>query len=406
MTKYGPQQAVDPWRTDCGNGLDANGDPLTGNDPGDTSIAIGPAFVESWMHHLIGQFGSADSGGVAYYSLDNEPMLWHETHRDVHPEPVSYDELWERSQRYAETIKRTDPSAQIVGPALWGWTAYSYSALDQAAGSRWWNEAPDRNAHGGMALVPWYLAQMQHYETTTGTRLLDYLDLHYYPQSGVALTSAGNADTQALRLRSTRSLWDPSYRDESWIGESVKLIPRMRAWVDENYPGTKLAITEYNWGGLENINGALAQADVLGIFGREGLDMAMLWDPLGADAPFAYAFRLYRNYDGAGGQFGDRSLTATSSDEESVAVYAARRSADQAVTVMIVNKHNSTFYTPVQLTGIGNAGSVQRYRYSVDDLNAIVRLPDQRLDGNGTTAQLDMVLPGASITLLVINPTE
>jgi hypothetical protein len=63
--------------------------------------------------------------------------------------------------------------------------------------------------------------------------------------------------------------------DESWIGEVVRLIPRMRAWVDAHYPGTKLAITEYNWGALNHINGALAQADVLGIFGRERPSLAI-----------------------------------------------------------------------------------------------------------------------------------
>jgi hypothetical protein len=89
---------------------------------------------------------------------------------------------------------------------------------------------------------------MQTYEQQHGVRLLDYLDLHFYPQAeGVFPSSGGDAAVQALRLRSTRALWDPSYVDESWIGDSVQLIPRMRAWVAQNYPGTKTAITEYNW---------------------------------------------------------------------------------------------------------------------------------------------------------------
>ncbi len=400
VEKYGPQQETDPWRSDCGNGIDGAGKRITGNDPTDTSVAIGPDFVEAWMHHLIERFGTAANGGVAYYNLDNEPMLWHETHRDVHPEPVSYDELLERTLLYAATVKRTDPTAQTLGPALWGWTAYSYSALDQAAGGSWWNQAPDRNAHGGTPLVPWYLAQLQAYEAANGVRLLDYLDLHYYPQAaGVALQAAGNAETQTVRLRSTRSLWDPTYRDESWIDEPVQLIPRMRQWVAENYPGTKVAISEYNWGGLESINGALAQADLLGIFGREGLDMATLWDPLGADAPFAYAFRLYRNYDGQGSQFGDRSVAASSTDEEALAIYAARRSVDQALTVMVVNKSGQALRSPLQLQGIAKASNAAVYRYSVDDLQAIVHLADEQIDGSG---RLELTFPAESITLLVM----
>jgi hypothetical protein len=53
--------------------------------------------------------------------------------------------------------------------------------------------------------------------------------------------------------------------EKNWIGKyfgAIRLIPRMHEWVDRHDPGTKLAITEYNWGGLETINGALTQAPV------------------------------------------------------------------------------------------------------------------------------------------------
>ena len=59
----------------------------------------------------------------------------------------------------------------------------------------------------------------------------------------------------------------------------LMLIPRMKGWVASYYPGTKIGITEYNWGAEGYINGATAQADILGIFGREGLDLATRWTP-------------------------------------------------------------------------------------------------------------------------------
>src|SRR5207244_3894659 len=151
--------------------------------------------------------------------------------------------------------------------------------------------------------IDWYLDQMHAQDIATGIRPLDYLDLHFYPQGGQALSAAGDVNKKALRLRSTRALWDPTYLDESWINDYVRLIPRMRDWVSGHYPGTKLALTEYNWGGLEDINGALAQADVLGIFGREGLRLATIWDGPTPTQPGAYAFRIYRNYDGLGHGF-------------------------------------------------------------------------------------------------------
>ena len=403
VSKYGAQQATDwQWDPDCGNGLQPNGTPLTGNNPADTSVAVDPAFVQNWVDHLAGRFGAANAGGVRFYALDNEPMLWNSTHRDIHPQAVTYDELRDRTYAYAPALKAGDLGAQTLGPVLWGWCAYFYSAADNCA------PGADYAAHGNTPFVAWYLAQMQAYETAHGTRLLDYLDLHYYPQAnGVSLSSAGNAATQALRLRSTRSLWDPTYVDESWIaqagpdGGKVQLIPRMRAWVGANYPGTRLALTEYNWGGLEHINGALAQADVLGLFGREALDLATLWAPPEADQPGAFAFRLYRNYDGGGAKFGDVSVSAASTDQAKLSVYAAQRTGDDVVTVLVVNKSGVAQTADLTLTGFTAAATAQVYRYSAANLNAIVRAADLLVDGG----QVSATYPADSISLLVFTPS-
>ena len=212
-----------------GDGNTPDGKPIVGNDPNDTSQPIAPDFVGDWVQHLVKQFGTSEKSGVAFYNLDNEPFLWHVTHRDVHSDPVSYDELRDRTYQYAAALKQADPSAKTLGPSEWGWTGYFYSAKDQAGGGSWWSSAPDRKAHGDTPFVEWSMDQMRDYEQQHGTRILDYLDLHYYPQGqGVALQGAGDADTQALRLRSTRSLWDASYKDESWIDEPVRLLPRMQ----------------------------------------------------------------------------------------------------------------------------------------------------------------------------------
>lgn len=100
VSKYGAQQSVDPYQTDCGNGVASGGANITGNDPLDTSVAITQTFVQSWVQHLIGRYGTAANGGVLFYDLDNEPMLWNSTHRDVHPGPTSYDEIRDRTYRY------------------------------------------------------------------------------------------------------------------------------------------------------------------------------------------------------------------------------------------------------------------------------------------------------------------
>ena len=398
IAKYGAQQASDSWDPDCGNGVQTNGTDITGNDPTDTSVAITSSFVAGWVDHLSADYGTAAQGGVMFYDLDNEPMLWNSTHRDVHPDPASYDELRDQTWDYAAAIKAADPSAQTLGPVVWGWCAYFYSALDGCG------VGSDYAAHGNTYFIPWYLQQMEAYQDAHSLRILDYLDVHYYPQaSGVALSSAGSTATQQLRLRSTRALWDPTYEDESWIadvseGPYVRLIPRMKEWVAANYPGTKLAITEYNWGALDHINGALTQAEVLGIFGREGLDLATLWGPPDADQPGAFAFRMYRNYDGAGSAFGETSVHAASADQEKLSIYVARRSSDGALTLVVINKTATPLTSELTLSNFAPASWAQVYRYSATNLAAIVQAADQAVSAAGFSA----AFPANSITLFII----
>jgi Glycoside hydrolase family 44 len=400
---YGPQTAFDPYDPDCGSGLRPGGSRITDNDPTDTSVSIGPSYVTSWMDYLIGRYGGAAAGGIRHYSLDNEPGIWHETHRDVHPAPLSYNEIRDLSVAYATAIKARDSGALTFGPVQDSWTRYYYASFvdfPQATADR----------AGRPPFVAWYLDQLRQASQASGTRLLDYLDLHYYPAAtGVTLSPAGDAATQARRLRSTRSLWDPSYADESYIGTdgveggpAVRLIPRMRDWVAESYPGTKLAITEYNFGGLEHINGALAQADVLGIFGRERLDLATLWAPPQADQPGAFAFRIYRSYDGAGGRFGETSVRASSADQSQLAIYAAERASDGALTLVVINKTSDELTSSLSLAGYSPAPTAALYRYSAANLAAIVPQADLAVAAGGLSASF----PANSVSLIVLRPAS
>lgn len=392
VSAYGAQQSTDSWDTNCGNGVRPDGSNVPGNNPADTSVAAGPSFISGWVSNLVSRYGTAEKGGVRVYGLDNEPGLWAETHRDVHPNPTTYDELRDKDEAVASAVKGDDPSALVAGPSDWGWSAYFDTGVPG-----------DKAAHGNVDLAPWFLQQMKAYgDAQGGKRLLDVFDEHYYPQaSGVAMSPAGSTSTQALRLRSTRSLWDPTYTDESWIGSccnaAVMLIPRMRSWVANNYPGTKIGIGEYNFGGLESMNGALAQADVLGIFAREQADMAMLWSPPTSTQPGAYAFRMYRNYDGHGAAFGDTWVRSTSTDQSQLAVYGAQRSSDGALTLMVVNKTGSALTSPLKVSNFtSSASSAQVFQYSGANLSSIRHLADAPLSVGTVT------YPANSITLLVI----
>jgi hypothetical protein len=403
-----------------------------------------------WVNSLVTNpsYGNGASGkGVAIWDLDNEPTWWDAVHRDVHPVAFTYDEVTDNGIGTALAIKTADPTALVSGPVIDYWEAYFYSKKDIESG--WSNGAPcykpwsdptDREAHGGVPMIEYYLQQFNNYSQQYGIRLLDYVDIHGYfapdyPASGgtsVAFTTAGDTGEQEARMNGTRAFWDPTYTDPNdpqpnYITDSnytsscsppaqaPQLIPMLQKWVANDYPGTKTGIDEYNFGGLESINGAVVQADILGIFGRQGLDMGAFWptQAFNTQGPGNYAFAMYRNYDGNDSTFGNTYLYATSTSsgadaENQLAVYGGQRTSDNAITVMVINKTYGSLTSTISLENFSAASgtTAQVYQYSNANLNAIVQLAGASVtppSGSGTTSAIsNYSFPAQSITLFVV----
>ncbi len=404
-----------------------------------------------WVNSLVtnSSFGPASSGkGVAVWDLDNEPAWWDAVHRDVHPIPSTYDEVTNGGIGTALAIKTADPSAQVSGPVIDYWWNYFYSKKDIENG--WssgpcyepWQNPTDREAHGGAPMIEYYLQQFNKYSQSYGIRLLDYVDVHGYfapdypagSGNSVAFTTAGDTGEQQARMNATRVFWDPTYTDPNYQQpnyitdanytsscstplQAPQVIPMMQSWVDKDYPDTGTSIDEYNFGGMESINGAVVEADILGIFGRQNLSMSALWpsENYSSQGPGNYAFAMYRNYDGKDSTFGDTYLYATSASsgadaENQLAVYAAQRTTDHAITAMVINKTYGPLTSTISLENLAvpSGTMAQIYQYSNANLSTIVSPPAVAVTppaNNGTTSTLSATFPGQSITLLVIpNP--
>src|SRR5438034_2817497 len=398
IAKYGAQTGNDwQWFPDAGNGIRTNGQYVSGNDPNDSNVPSNSTFQQGWMQHLVSRWGANASGGLRYYILDNEPSIWHSTHRDAHPTGATMDEIKNKLIDYASKIKSVDPSALVVGPEEWGWSGYILSGYDQQYGSlHGWSFMPDRSNHGGSDYLPWLLDQLRQNNSATGKRLLDVFTVHYYPQGGEFSNDTSSA-MQLRRNRSTRSLWDPSYIDETWINDRVQLVPRLKSWVNTYYSGTFTGVTEYNWGAENHINGATAQADILGIFGREGLDMAARWTTPDPSTPTYKAMKMYRNYDGNKSTFGDTSVQAAVANPDNVAAFAATRTNDGALTVMLIGKYLSGS-TPLTVNVANFTGNGAGQAYQLTSSNQIVRLADLAWSGSS----LGLTVPAQSVTLLIL----
>jgi len=384
VSVYGAQQSTNPYvhpnGDNCGNSITTGGVQLIDNNIYANHIDNTAALQQGWLQHLIATFGTAANGGVPYYQLDNEPGGWSNTHRDVEPNQPDYNAIISLGQQYAAMIKQTDPSAEVFGP------------VDFTLGG--WIGTPSQQ--NGLYAGQYYLQQMAAYDQTNHQRIIDYFDEHYY----------GGGSTDSAELASTRALWDPTFNSGSWVEQyyfdgPMMLLPRFQNWIQTYYPGTKLSISEYSFSsGTNPLVDALTEADVLGIYGRQSLDFANLWTVPQPTDPVAFSFRLYRNYDGAGGQFGDTSVNSTSTDQGQLSVYGAVRSSDGALTVVAINKTTSAIQCGLTLANFNSNATAAVYTYSNANLvQIVVGTPVAVVSG-----ALNYNFPAYSATVFVFMP--
>ncbi len=331
--------------------------------------------------------------------LDNEPDLWNSTHALIFPAKVTYADLLRRSTEAAALVRSRFPKAVIMGPASFGW--HGYGTL---------NDAPDR---AGRHWLDTYLETLAQASSAAGTRLLDALSVHFYSEAhGGGTRVVFEEDKPAhlseaciqARLHAPRSLWDPRYVETSWItksngGKPLLLIPSLQERISRLYPGTALAINEYNFGGGDHISGALALLDALGIYARCEVEYACLW-PEGPTAWHHAAMTFLRNFDGKGSAVGEAMLPVQASDTANFSTYAYR-SDKGGFQLLILNKRGSAQVLDLKLTGKAY-GSCRRY---VLDAKTSPKAPAHRSEKQDAPAagKLSLTLPPLSATLLAFD---
>lgn len=322
-----------------------------------------------------------------FYSLDNEPDTWATTHPRIRPTKITYAEIVDRTTRLSAAIKDVNPAAVIFGFVSVGYAGY-----------RDLGGAPDSQ---GRDFLDFFLTSMSTAEKTAGHRLMDVLDLHWYSEARGSTRVTDNVNDPATvraRVQAPRSLWDPTYLETSWIAnnvlrEPIALLPRVWKKINAHYPGTKLAFTEYDYGGGDHISGAIAVADVLGIFSENNIYAAAMW----GSAPFYFAgFDAYLNFDGKGTSYGDTALTASSSDIAKVSVHASSRSTKPGEKVVILINRSESPETCTLNLGLSSPATANLFRVQGTD-------PTIKPAGTQSLKGADPItLPPMSITVLSI----
>jgi hypothetical protein len=299
--------------------------------PGSPVTTDANVYMDEFVNFLVSKYGYAgDPNGVKFYDMDNEPDIWSDgndgaTHPEVHPAHPTCAEYKDKSVAVSLAVKNVDPNAQMLGPVSYGFGGY----LTFQSAPDW--KAPLSNGYSWF--LDYYLDKMEANSVVAGKRLLDALDVHWYPE---ATDSAGNRITNSVsttdmynaRMQAPRTLWDPTYiwpnGELSWIDEwyssYLPILPKLKNSINTYYPDTNLAITEYAYGGETHWSGGIATADVLGIFGKYGVYLASYW---GGGSYVDAAVKIYTNYDNNKSTFGNTEVYSADSNKVASSIYAS-----------------------------------------------------------------------------------
>ena len=359
-------------------------------------------YMDEYVNYLVQTLGDASTAtGMQAYSLDNEPVLWNDTHPLMHPEEVTNQELVSKSIALANVVKSIDPKAEVYGPAFWGMLPCIQigESGNGFTDSEW--QAVKENYNWYM---DYYLDQMAEAEKTYGKRLIDVFDVHYYAQ--------GVSNDEGI-LQAARSLYDPEYQENSWLqpwaGGYFPFLTRMQESIDKYYPGTKLAVSEYNLGNISNekntgksVITGIAEAEALGAFALNEVYFATYWGTL-PECPYVEsAINLYTNYDGKGASFGDTLVSAETEDLSKAAAFASINGEDDSViTMTLSNKDASSEENAV----INLTGSDKNYQsavvYAITQDSSDIKIIDVQNDIENNT--LTVTLPALSVAQIVIS---
>jgi len=336
----------------------------------DTGDVYDDEFV--WAMNQLSTTKEIFSGTTAtpvFVDLDNEPDLWNSTHLEVQgPTEITPAAYIAKTLSVTEALKTQFPEMIIFGPSHYGFLGVY----------NWQVGITDTTPTGENWFPDMYFQALATASATFGKPLVDAYDFHWYPEDydagGTRVTSMtaatlSDADMQLI-VQAPRNLWDTTFTDPGnsnpWVnsvlgGAPIEFLPRLQAKINAEFPSIKLSISEYETGGFNNIAGTVAEADQLGVYASNGVFAGMFWPPSGTFDYVLAGFRAYRNFDGAGSNFGDTSVSTISSNPGSVMAYVSTDSTTPGrVVIVVINRANTT--QVAALSGLSLSGTANLYQ--------------------------------------------
>ncbi|MFZ1731099.1 MAG: glycoside hydrolase family 44 protein [Bacteroidota bacterium] len=358
--------------------------------PADSTVAILPHW---FSENGLGLDGSA----FRYWSMDNEADVWYATHDDVMPVQPSIEDFLQRYFEVAKKARALFGDIRLVGPVAtneWQW----YN----------WADAKIQSGGKSYTYLEYFIKRAAEEESASGLRLLDVVDLHFYP------SESKTADILQLHRvwfdegydypgangvkRAGTGDWDESIRSEH-------VFARCREWLDEYFGtghGIGLGISEMGIQGDDPNVTATWYASTLGVFADEGVELFTPWYWKTGMWEVLHLFARYTR---------PFSIPAQSTRPETVSAHATLNASGDSLTLMLINRSESaTEAARVQLANF-NAADGWYQTLQLHDLPAeetFISHADNALSRDSIRVEntaISITLPALSVTAVLLHST-
>lgn len=287
-----------------------------------------------------------------YWSMDNEPEIWSGTHDDVMKTQCTAEEFMQLYFKVAKAARAKYPDVKLLGPVPaneWQW--YNWSGGSKISGVHY----------------PWlefFIKRIAEEEKASGIKLLDVLDIHFYPGTSDVTQSLNlhrvyfdrnYSFPEANGLRTITGGWDTSLTKEYILGRCSDWLTKYKG---ANH-GVGLAVTETDIKSTDPKIVAAWYASTMGEFMKNGVE---IFTPWGWKAGMWETLHLFSRYNQ------ENYVQATSQNETLVSAYPSVNEAADSMTVVLVNR-SQTAKSTVNLNFAGYL--LQNRAYSMYSLSGL-----------------------------------
>lgn len=319
------------WWTGVNQNLAGGGQPNTSGGSkalveGDPDLYLMDWTADSTVGILDNWFGANglgyDKTMIQYWNMDNEPEIWSGTHDDVMKTQLSAEEFMQLYFKVAKAARAKFPDIKLVGPVPaneWQWY-------------RW----GDGITYGGKN-YPWlefFIKRIADEQKATGIRLLDVLDIHYYPGSSDAATCVqfhrvffdrNYIYPEANGVHTVNGGWDTSINKEYILG---RCSDWMTKYLGAGH-GVGLAVTECGLNSKDANVQAVWYASTMGEFMKNGVEIFTPWS---WDIGMWETLHLFSRYNQ------ENFVKATSQNETLLSAYPTINDSKDSMTIVLINR--------------------------------------------------------------------